>query len=257
MGFSVDWLTLREPEDRAARDVPMLHRAAECVAGGGYILDLGCGTGATARAFGNLGHENLAWRLFDNDPALLEVAQARHPDAEVVRGDLGDLEALPLDGVSLVTASALLDLMPHDWVAALAARLHHQGIAFYAALNFDGRMSWTPAHDADATIAARFNDHQRGDKGLGKALGPDAGAVAVQLFEDCQFDVATAQSPWIITPDQRALQCALIEGIGQAATEAGHPDAAAWTATRIDLADRTRAVIGHTDVLALPGKGGM
>jgi SAM-dependent methyltransferase len=256
MGFSVDWLTLREPADRDARDAPMLHRAAGC-AGGGYILDLGCGTGATARAFGSLGHENLAWRFFDNDPALLEVAQARHPGAEVMQGDLGDLDALPLAGVSLVTASALLDLMPHNWVAALAALLRHEGIAFYAALTFDGQMRWTPAHDADASIEASFNDHQRGDKGLGKALGPDSGAATMQLFGSCGFDVTSAQSPWIIKSDQPALQRALIEGIGQAAAETGHPDAAKWSAARLDLAGQTTAVIGHTDVLALPGKNGI
>ena len=50
--------------------------------------------------------------------------------SETVAADLGDLDRLPLDGVRLVTASALLDLMPARWIEALAARLaaaRHRG----------------------------------------------------------------------------------------------------------------------------------
>jgi hypothetical protein len=142
--------------------------------------------------------------------------------------------------------------MPETWIDALAARLQRNRIAFYASLSYDGRMVWTPANDADTAVKQHFNQHQRGDKGLGKALGPNAGGRCLQLFEERGFTVSTAKSPWIITPDQKALQEALIEGIGQAASEAGYPGAAGWTASRHDLAGQTEAVIGHVDLLALP-----
>ena len=72
VSFDADWLELREPADRAARDSGLLAAAAGYL-GGALALDLGCGTGATVRAFGGVGR----WRLVDADPALLEIAGAR------------------------------------------------------------------------------------------------------------------------------------------------------------------------------------
>ena len=45
MGFSADWLALREPADHAARDGDLLAAAAQVA--GAVIVDLGCGTGST------------------------------------------------------------------------------------------------------------------------------------------------------------------------------------------------------------------
>ena len=88
------------------------------------ILDLGCGTGATVRALGPRLPVGTEWILVDSDPALLAEAVA----SAGARGrglalDLNDLDALPLDGVALVTASALLDLTSATWLERLADRL--------------------------------------------------------------------------------------------------------------------------------------
>lgn len=252
MGFSAEWLTLREPADQAARDPDLLSRAAQCATAGKIILDLGSGTGSTARAFAAQGFGGLQWRFLDNDPALLGVAGTVHPDAELVTGDLGDVGALPLTNVSLVTASALLDLMPRSWVEALAKRLGSAGIPFYAALSYDGAMQWTPAHAQDAAVTACFNAHQRGDKGIGCALGPDAGASAADIFQQHSFAVTLRSSPWSLGPDQAALHVQLLDGIGAAAAEAGHQPAPNWTSARRKTAAQSQSVIGHTDLLAIP-----
>jgi SAM-dependent methyltransferase len=252
MAFSAEWLSLREPADLAARDSALLTRAARCVASGTCVLDLGSGTGSTVRAFEAHGFADLSWRLFDNDAALLDVAGARHPRVECVTGDLGDLDALPLDGVGLVTASALLDLMPLDWVIAFAARLRTAGISFYGALSYDGIMHWQPALPADAEVTAHFNAHQRGDKGIGAALGPSSGEKARQIFDDRGFDVTTADSPWDIGPDQAPLHAALLEGIAGAAAEAGCAQAPDWCAARLAALPEARGAIGHKDLLAIP-----
>ncbi len=107
MSFSAAWLDLREPADRAARDPALLAAAADYL-GDGWAVDLGCGTGATARAF----PPRARWRLVDRDAALLARARARLPEARTYALDLGALDDLPLDGARLVTCSALLDLMP-------------------------------------------------------------------------------------------------------------------------------------------------
>ncbi|MGY9047181.1 hypothetical protein P775_24200 [Puniceibacterium antarcticum] len=252
MGFTADWLSLREPADLAARNADLLARAAACVPADAVVLDLGSGTGSTARAFAAMGHDALRWRFLDNDATLLAVARQTHPGAECVQGDLGAVEDLPLQGVGLVTASALLDLMPLPWVAALAGRLRAAAIPFYGALSYDGHMGWTPAHGEDAAVTARFNAHQRGNKGIGAALGPDSGAQSARVFAAEGFEVTLADSPWVIGPDQAALHAALLEGIAAAATEAGHATADVWLAARRASVAQSQAEIGHSDLLALP-----
>ncbi|MDG3039738.1 class I SAM-dependent methyltransferase [Roseicyclus marinus] len=250
MGFSADWLALRDPADRAARDVALARRAAAAAGPAPLIVDLGCGTGATWRALSPVLPEGARWRFVDNDPALLAIAAAAAGDsAETVMADLADLDSLPLAGATLVTASALLDLVSAEWVAGLVARL---GVPFYAALSYDGRMSWTPEDPRDAAITAAFNRHQTGDKGLGRALGPEAADHAVRVFEAAGFTVTLADSPWQLGPDMAALQRELCDGIAAAAAETGLSDATAWSHARSAGAAASRCLIGHLDLLALP-----
>ncbi|MGZ3217031.1 class I SAM-dependent methyltransferase [Paracoccus sp. T5] len=253
MGFSAEWLALREPADGAARDGGLLARAARAAGPDPVILDLGCGTGSTLRALGPHLPDHAHWHLVDNDPTLLEIARTEAPGRSTSHGlDLRDLEALPLEGVTLVTASALLDLMPADWIAGLARRLSHVGLPFYAALSYDGEMTWDPPLPEDAPVTRAFNDHQRRDKGLGPALGPEAGSEALAVFRNAGFAVTAAPSPWRIGPDQAALHRALIAGIAGAAEEAGAPMAADWGIARREMAPRSHCRIGHLDLLALP-----
>lgn len=253
MGFSADWLALREPADHAARDSALLAAAGQAAGPRPVIVDLGCGTGSTIRAFSGHLADQAEWRLVDNDPALLtRAASAADGHVSVHRIDLRDLDTLPLAGVSLVTASALLDLCSQEWVSALAQRLAQRKMPFYAALNYDGVMHWTPADDRDAIVTQAFNRHQRGDKGFGPALGPDAPAMIDAIFTKAGYHVQQADSPWKIDTAQSALQRELLQGIAQAATEAGAPDAQNWLKARHDAADHALCHIGHRDILALP-----
>lgn len=253
MGFSAEWLGLREPADMAARDATLMAQAAVLAGPDPVVLDLGCGTGSTLRTLGPHLPDNARWHLVDIDPALLDRAATEAPGrATVHQLDLRDLDGLPLDSVTLVTASALLDLMPADWIAVLATRLADAGVPFYAALSYDGIMTWDPALPRDADVTRAFNDHQRGDKGLGPALGPDAAVTATKIFRDAGFDVHTGQSPWRIGPDQAPLHRALVQGIAEAASETGLSVATDWGRSRIAMAGDSRCLIGHHDMLALP-----
>ncbi len=251
MGFSADWLALREPADRAARDDHLLRQAARLAGDNPVILDLGCGTGATARALSGTLPDTAQWRLLDNDPILLDKASAEiGTSAETYLVNLADVEALPLDGVTLVTASALLDLVSEAWLSAFAKRLN---VPFYAALSYDGLMRWTPANQTDEAITTAFNRHQRTDKGFGPALGPDAAIRAVEILRDAGCDVQTANSPWKLGPDMAKLHSELVDGISQAACEAGAQNTEAWSRSRREGAQKGRCVIGHVDILATPG----
>lgn len=252
MGFSASWLSLREPADHAARDAGLLQAAVRAAGQSPLIVDLGSGTGSTIRAFAPHQTQAAAWRLVDHDPALLaHAASAAQGAVTTHQVDLRDLDSVPLEGATLVTASALLDLCARDWVSRLADRLAARGLPFYAALNYDGVMQWTPADAADGAVTDAFNRHQRGDKGFGPALGPDAADAIAEVFQAAGFTVSRADSPWRLGPSEADLQRALLTGIATAATEAG-ADAEQWLQTRLDALGAARCHIGHVDILALP-----
>lgn len=262
MGFSADWLALREPADHAARDTGLLRGAAQAATeaaaragqGAPVIVDLGAGTGSTLRAMTPHLPAGTRWRFIDNDTSLLvrAVGAAGAGNASAHAADLAELQALPFAGAHLVTASALFDLMSRDWVAALARRLAGIGVPLYAALSYDGDMRWVPAHPDDAEVTAAFNRHQRRDKGIGPALGPVSGAVMADILSAAGYAVQTAPSPWQLGPEHAALQAELCKGIATAAGEAGFGGAADWGRARTDAAETTICTIGHLDVLALP-----
>ncbi len=202
------------------------------------------------RAFAPVMPVKAVWRLVDSDPALL--AQNAGAGTTTHKVDMRNLDDLPLADARLVTASALLDLCSHDWVTRLALSLKDRNIAFYAALNYDGIMTWTPADEDDAVVTAAFNRHQRGDKGFGPALGPDCASAAADIFSKAGFSVTEAPSPWRLGPAQAELQRQLCDGIAAAAAEMDAATAGAWAARRAGLVLDGHCHIGHRDLLALP-----
>lgn len=261
MSFDPAWLDLRAAADRTARD-PELLTAAAAFAGeqpDPLIVDLGAGTGANIGTLaGYVGQGR--WRLVDADGDLLAIARKRFaaPGVEFVQHDLAAPALLPVAGARLVTASALLDLVSADWMERLAREVAAAGAGFYAALSFDGRMSWQPAHRDDGRVAAAFLRHQRGDKGFGPALGPDAHEHARRVFATAGYEVRVAASPWRLGPEDAALTRALVAGIAAAAAEIEPDDSGRirlWEAFRLSQAAAGPCEIGHYDLLALPSAG--
>lgn len=255
MGFSAEWLNLREPADHAARDAGLLQRALAVAGTSRVIVDLGSGTGSTLRAVASSDQSRATWHLVDHDAGLL--AQAVAPEGTELNRHVRDLTALdtvPLEGATLVTASALLDLCSADWLRDLAERIVARRLPFYAALSYDGIMHWSQPDAADAEIVAAFNRHQHGDKGFGPALGPDAPAVARGIFEALGYVVIEADSPWRLGPDQAALQRDFLGGVAQAAAEVGAGSAMAWDGRRVAQIGQSTCLVGHSDVLAVPSE---
>ncbi len=264
-GFDADWLALREPADRAARDGGLvallaahLERPAKKPAS---LLDIGCGTGSTWRSLHAALPASTRWQLLDYDPLLLAAAEQRiGPDAGVLfrRHDLNDLAGLPLQGVDAVTASALFDLCSEDFCRKFVARLAEHRCALYAALSYDGTTAWLPAHPLDGRALADFNRHQRTDKGFGPALGPDATEVLRTELEAAGYTVHIADSCWSMGPDQAALQLAFLNGFETPLREIGGLSSAEvddWLSFRRahTLEAATSCRVGHLDLLALPG----
>ena len=262
-GFSADWLSLREPYDARARNAKVLDAVSAALAAlpALSIVDLACGTGSTLRALAPHLPARQSWKLVDNDLGLLlRAAQTSHPRAQVttIPVDLvRDLEAV-LDGpLDLVTTSALLDLVSESWLERLATEVAARRLPLYAALSYDGRITFEPSDPFDGAIIAAVNNHQRRDKGFGPALGPDAATRAIALFETVGYSVVHAAADWLMEPQDRDMQAALLDGWAGAARETGQQslaEIATWLTHRSDALSHGQSSIrvGHIDVFAAP-----
>jgi SAM-dependent methyltransferase len=263
MSFSADWLALREPYDKAARNPAVLDavRASSSDKGALRIVDLACGTGSTLRVLAPKIPATQSWRLVDNNLSLL----ARIPAPASSRVSFTttpldlqyDLEAA-LDGpVDLVTTSALLDLVSQDWLERLVTEIAARAIPLYAALTYDGRVTISPSHRRDAAILNAVNVHQCGDKGFGPALGPRAADIAIRRFESLGYCVVHGPADWLFGPSDREIQTEIFSGWASAARETGNlplADIVDWLTFRRDevAAGRSSLRVGHTDFFAAP-----
>lgn len=260
-GFDGKWLALREPADHAARDAALVNELLDHLDGAERIsvLDIGCGTGSTWRCLSARLPEDTAWQLLDDDPVLLDDAERRigaNDRVRYIRQDLRDIAALPVNGVTLVTASALFDLCSEAFCAGLVTRLAGAAASLYASLTYDGVMRWTVEHPLDVVVVDAVNSHQRSDKGFGPALGPVAAGCLARHLEEKTYRVRLGKSPWILGPREAALQEALLTGLRRPLGETGNLSAGEiddWLTFRRAAIAAPGSVceIGHTDLLAV------
>jgi SAM-dependent methyltransferase len=280
MSFSAEWLALREPADHAAVNPEVRAALAARFAGQDSInvVDLGCGAGSNLRGTWSALPANQHWTLVDYDPKLLAAARKRlaeWADSATPKGDdlhltkggktltvkfreadlsTGDFAAVTA-GADLVTAAALFDLVSIQGIEKLAETITAQGTAFYTVLTYDGHTRWSPPHRSDATMRDTFNAHQKTDKGFGTAAGPGGTSALAKAFYARNYRVLRGTSPWIVDQRYGRLRQELDSGFANAVRETGKvssSDIAAWLAHRV-LADDRISVIGHEDLLAVPG----
>jgi SAM-dependent methyltransferase len=288
-GFSAEWLSLREPFDCGAREAAaaqpqMKARLARLKADGPMsVLDLACGQGANLRVLAPQLGAGQHWRLVDHDPALLAALplalqhwakqqgyrytagaadcgcciEGSDFSATVVwqRLDLSrDLESIDLTRITLISASALLDLVSAAWLQRLIERARGAGAAMLWALSVDGRMVWEPADPDDAAVHALFYSHQLRDKGFGPALGPQARDFALAQMAQAGYASTVARSDWHMAGEPDAsMQRAMIDGIAGAALDQDpsmQVRVRTWQARRTAGIERSRLRVGHVDILA-------
>ncbi|MEV3967785.1 SAM-dependent methyltransferase [Streptomyces sp. NPDC050698] len=270
--YAPEWLELREPADAAARahDLldPLRIRLANLPgrSGGVVIHDLGCGTGSMGRWLAPRLDGAQHWVLHDRDPYLLHFAAVASPRSaadgsrvtvETRRGDIARLTPDALHGASLVTASALLDVLTREEIDTFAAACAGAGCPALLTLSVAGRVELTPPHPLDAVITEAFNAHQRRD-GL---LGPDAVTVAAEAFSEHGATVRLHPSPWRLGPDQAALTEQWLRGwVGAAVEERPElrAEADAYLTDRVAqcAAGELRVTVHHVDLLALSRPAG-
>lgn len=274
-GFSPEWLTLREPVDHRSRDAALAEALQAHFASRASItvVDIGCGTGSNIRATHRLLGTTQNWTLVDYDPRLLAAARetlrswadraqtrgdalvldkgGKHLTVSFRQADLNaDLDAALGASPDLVTASALFDLCSTGFIETFADAVHKRNAAFYTVLTYNGIQTWEPAHPADTDLAHAFHQHQATDKGFGVSAGPEAPTALATAFSRRGFTVREGDSPWQLGEADRALVSSLADGFADAVAETKTIGAATlkdWRAIQ-----RTGAVVGHTDTLALP-----
>ncbi|MGW7419022.1 SAM-dependent methyltransferase [Streptomyces sp. NPDC054813] len=265
--YAPEWLELRESADAAARSHDLLDplriRLANLPgkAGGLVVHDLGCGTGSMGRWLAPRLDGAQHWILHDRDPYLLHFAAVASPrvaadgsrvTVETRRGDVARLTPDALIGASLVTASALLDVLTREEVDTLAEACAGAGCPALLTLSVAGRVEFDTPHPLDAELTEAFNAHQR----RGGMLGPDAVTAACEAFADRGATVKVNPSPWRLGPDEKALTEQWLRGWVGAAVEE-RPELAeraeAYLAERLAAcaAGELRVVLHHSDLLAL------
>lgn len=273
-----EWLALREDADAAARAVELLEPLRACLQDGPLVIrDLGCGTGANLRWLAHRLPGPQRWILHDHDVELLARAAAGTVSAadgtpvttRVDHSDLTRLRAADLAGTSLVTASALLDLLSQEDVESIIDACVTGGCPALFTLSVVGRVELAPADPLDAAIRDAFNDHQRrAVAGVsppttpsprapvrGRLLGPDAPDVAASAFRRRGWAVLSRPSRWRLGAGQAALTARWLREWCAAAVEQ-RPDLAADVEEylprrlRACASGQLRVTVHHVDLLA-------
>jgi hypothetical protein len=161
------------------------------------------------------------------------------------------------DGATLVTASALLDLLTGDELTALIDSCSAAGSPVLFALSVTGRVQLRPADPLDARVGAAFEAHQRRMTPRGRLLGADAVQDAVEGFRRLGAQVFVRPSPWRLGAMQSDLAGEWVAGWVEAACEQEPA-----LVEDFDLYKRRRlreaaggaltVTVGHADLLVLP-----
>jgi hypothetical protein len=265
---SSSWLDRREAADSRARasEFVSLLRQRSPAEGRWLIHDLACGNGSMGRWLAPLLPGPQHWVLHDRDADLLALAVAKPPGpaadgAEVVvETRLGNVTQLRPDdfaGATLITASALLDLLTWGELTRLVQACAGAACPVLFTLSVSGRVDLLPADPLDARIATAFNAHQRGPTPRGRLLGPDAVQAAVDGFRSFGGQVIPRPSPWQLGATDTDLAIEWLNGWVDAACqqqpELG-PQGDLYRRRRLQEAAAKALVVtvGHTDLLVLP-----
>lgn len=262
------WLALREPADAEARARDLAQRlAARPPTNGRWLIhDLGGGTGSVGRWLAPLLPGPQHWVVHDRDADLLAIAAADAPGpaadgapvtVEARRSDIISLRAGELSRPSLITASALLDMLTADELTELVALCAGAGCPVLLALSVVGRVELAPGDALDPRVTAAFNAHQRRVTERGPLLGPDAIACAVEAFRRRGAELLVRDSPWRLGTRHPELTAEWFSGWVGAACEQDESlaaEAGDYSRRRLaQLADGRLAVtLHHADLLVLP-----
>lgn len=270
---NVQWLALREDADSAAHAIDLVARLRAALPATDPIVirDLGCGTGAMGRWLAPRLPGSQHWIAHDRDPdmlALVEDGMSGLADAAGVPVrvsprplELSQITAEMLRSTTLVTASALLDVLTDDETRQLAVACAAASCPALLTLSVTGEVELVPPEPLDEAFRTAFNTHQRRTSAGRELLGPAAVHVARAAFESHGAAVWTRASPWWLDRTRVELTEVWLRGWVRAAVER-RPDLAEHATGYLERRlgalweGRLVAKVPHEDLLALPNSHG-
>jgi hypothetical protein len=264
---SSDWLSLREAQDSRARSRDLARAVLALLPDGPMTVhDLGSGTGSMMRWLAPLLPGPQAWVLHDWNANLtrhaLDGEAPRDRDGAPVSittrvGELEELRAADLEGASLVTASALLDVLTASEAHAIVEACVEVGAPTLLSLSVTGEVELRPWDARDKLFETAFNAHQRREVHDRRLLGRYGAPIVQGLFELAGWKVRKARTSWRIADTEPRLLNEWFDGWIDAAEEQSptlRADAAGYRELRRSQLDRGElsAVVYHLDLLAWP-----
>lgn len=262
------WLALREPADAEARARDLVDCLARALPPSGcrVIHDLGCGTGSMGRWLAPLLTGQQHWVLYDRDADLLALAAGDRPgpagDGEPVtvearHVDIATVHARDFAGASVITASALLDVLTENEMERLARVCCAAGCPVLMTLSVTGCVQITPEVALDRCVAAAFDAHQRRATTRGRLLGPDAVGFAARAFRGLGAEVLLQPSDWRLGRVHAGLAAEWFTGwLGAACEQQTELSIRSEPYARRRLkqasAGELEVIVGHADLLILP-----
>jgi hypothetical protein len=264
---SSEWLALREPEDADARSRDLALTAAAMLAAGPIVVhDLGSGTGSMMRHLAPLLPGPQTWILHDWNAELTERAfdGVRPADRDggpislqTHTGNLADLRATDLAGASLVTASALLDVLTSREIHAIVDACVGARCPALLALSVTGHVRLIPGDDHDAAFEHAFNAHQLRESEGRHQLGQHGAPVAKGLFTEAGWHTRSTTTTWQLGHRRPRLLREWFHGWVDAAVEQDpglRAETTRYRQLRTSQIDRGElaAHVRHMDLLAWP-----
>jgi hypothetical protein len=264
---SGEWLALREPEDAAARSRDLALAAAELLPAGPVVVhDLGSGTGSMMRWLAPFLPGPQTWILHDWNAGLLEraIGGVRPEDRDHAAvsvhahtGNLADLRPTDLAGASLVTASALLDVLTSQETHAIVDACVGARRPALLALSVTGDVRLSPPHELDGEFENAFQAHQLRETDGRRQLGRYGAPIAQGLFSEAGWQVRPSTTVWRLDHRRPRLLSEWFSGWVDAAVEQDpglHAKSASYHRLRTSQIERGElaAQISHVDLLAWP-----
>ena len=226
---SVDWLALREAEDARARSATLASAVPGLLGAGPFTVhDLGSGTGSMMRWLAPRLPGPQTWVLHDWNASLTaRASEGRPPRDRAGRpvgirsriGELDRLDASALRGASLVTASALLDVLTAAEAHAIVEACVAAAVPVLLSLSVTGDVALTPWDPRDIRFARAFNAHQRREVAGRRLLGRYGATLVGGLFRLAGWNLRTAITTWQLNAGDRLLLAEWFDGWTEAAVE--------------------------------------
>ena len=267
--LSPEWLDLREAADAAARDRRPRRAAPAAPPGDAHAGDPRPRAAAPGRwaagsrrclRGGSVGSCTIVTATCWTSPQPTfpaPAADGASVEVETRQSDITQLLPDDLADATLITASALLDLMTGDALAGLIDVCSDVGCPVLLTLSVVGRVELDPMEPLDSRVAAAFDAHQRRMTVDGRLLGPDAAAAAAEGFRRRGAEVLVRPSPWRLGADAAGLAAEWLSGWLAAAFEQDAElavEAETYGSRRLTQAraGQLAVTVDHADLLVVP-----